>query len=296
MTGAPDQIRPIVASELGQEVSPAVLAMTRAIVARHQASSEACLFYGSCLRDRADRDRVLDFYLLVDDYRSFHGAFLPALINRLLPPNVYYIETPFEQRTLRAKYAVVSLDGFETRCTARALLPTLWARMAQPCALTYAKSDGARARMVEALAQAIETSARQTLPLMAAGFGARALWVRAFRESYRTELRAEQPGRAAQLVEAYGARYDALGFAETPAGGARAAAFKWFLRRLLGRLAHVLRLIKNAHTFTDGLDYVLWKIEQHSGVHTEPTPWQRRHPLLAAPLLAWRLYRAKAFR
>ncbi|MEM7222921.1 MAG: hypothetical protein AAF495_08095 [Pseudomonadota bacterium] len=296
MAGPGPLIRQTVGAELAQSVSPAVAAMSEAIVQRHGAPVEACLFYGSCLRDKEDRDRVLDFYLLASDYRSFHGRWWPALLNRLLPPSVYYIETPFEGRTLRAKYAVLSLADFERRCTARALLPTLWARMAQPCALIYAKSDRARARMTEALARAVETTAEAALPLMASGFAAPNLWVRAFRESYRTELRAERPGRAEQLVASYGARYESFGTDWGRPTSRQRAAATWLLRRLLGRIAHVLRLIKTAHTFTNGLDYVLWKIEQHSGVHTEPTPWQRRHPILAAPLLAWRLYRAKAIR
>jgi hypothetical protein len=61
-------------------------------------------------------------------------------------------------------------------------------------------------------------------------------------------------------------------------------------------MLHVLRLAKAAFTFAGGLDYILWKIARHSGVTAEPTPWQRRHPLMAAPVLAWRLYRRGAFR
>ena len=75
-----------------------------------------------------------------------------------------------------------------------------------------------------------------------------------------------------------------------------AARRRWWWRRRLGKGVQVLRLCKAAYTFTDGLDYVLWKIEQHSGVRAEPSDWQRRHPLLAAPSLAWRLYRRRAFR
>jgi hypothetical protein len=58
----------------------------------------------------------------------------------------------------------------------------------------------------------------------------------------------------------------------------------------------LLRLAKGAFTFVGGVDYLLWKIERHSGVKTTVTAWQRRHPLLAAPGLAWRLYRRGAFR
>jgi len=58
----------------------------------------------------------------------------------------------------------------------------------------------------------------------------------------------------------------------------------------------VLRLGKAAFTFNDPLDYVLWKVERHSGIHVEPTALQRRHPLLFAWPLLWRLYRRGGFR
>jgi hypothetical protein len=70
----------------------------------------------------------------------------------------------------------------------------------------------------------------------------------------------------------------------------------WALRGVVGRALSVLRLAKGAFTFDGGLDYILWKIARHSGVTTAVAPWQRRHPLLAAPGLVWRLYRRGAFR
>ena len=149
-------------------------------------------------------------------------------------------------------------------------------------------------------------------------FTAEQLWTRAFRESYGTEMRSERSNRPRDLYQAYGERYDRITLAALPAsgvqavggeppnplrfrhrispGGRRAAALRWRLRRLAGKSLHVFRLVKAAYTFDGGLDYVLWKIENHSGVRTEPTPWQRRHPLIAAPGLAWRLYRRGAFR
>jgi hypothetical protein len=42
-------------------------------------------------------------------------------------------------------------------------------------------------------------------------------------------------------------------------------------------------------TFDNAVDYVAWKIERHSGYRIEPTPFQRRHPLLAAPALYLKL-------
>ena len=319
------QLAEIVEAELRQPVSDAVLAVAQEIRRRHGDSVLGCLFYGSCLRDGQDEGRVLDFYTLVDSYRGFHGKPVMAFLNKLVPPNVYYMEMPFAGRTLRAKYAVVSLAALSRDSSPAALVPTIWARMAQPCALPYARDAQVRERVRDSLVQAVRTTASQTLPLLPDRFSASDLWTRAFRESYRTEFRAERVGRSEVLHGAAVERYAGLTAAalageawpletdDTSAdeGGMRAAPLfahaadggrrrqaerRWYWRRQAGRCLHVLRLIKNAHTFTDGLDYVLWKIETHSGIRTEPTAWQRRHPLLAAPNLAWRLYRKGAFR
>lgn len=308
----------LVAAELDRPLPGAATAMAEAIRARHGAALLACLFYGSCLRDGVVEGRVLDFYAVASNYRSFHGRRLPALLNRLLPPNVYYIETEHEGRRLRAKYAVVSLADLGRDSSARAVQPTLWARLAQPCALAWARDGAVRKRMVAALAEAAGTTLAAALPLMPVRFSARAIWVRAFAESYRTELRSESGNRPEVIVDAAPERYarlaelvlPALGAAaeegkagdaarfrhEAAPGPARRAARRWRRRRWLGRVLHVLRLAKAAYTFSGGLDYILWKIESHSGVRAEPTPWQRRHPLIAAPGLAWRLYRRGAFR
>ena len=330
MSADTPEIAPIVEAELAQPVSAAVVAAAEEIRRRHGESVGACLFYGSCLRDGQDEDRVLDFYALVDSYRAFHGRRLMAFLNALVPPNVYYLEMPFEDRVVRAKYAVVSLEALARDATSAALVPTIWARMAQPCALPYARDHEVRQQVRDALVSAIRTTASQVLDLLPPEFSARDLWTRAFRESYRTEFRAERTGRSEVLHAAAVERYDrlaapALGTQawsvspgpvspepvspETERAGPgprfghpaearrrRKAERRWYRRRIAGRCLHVLRLIKNAYTFTDGLDYVLWKIETHSGIRTEPTPWQRRHPLLAAPGLAWRLYRKGAFR
>jgi hypothetical protein len=56
----------------------------------------------------------------------------------------------------------------------------------------------------------------------------------------------------------------------------------------------VLRLAKAAFTFSGGIDYLAWKINRHAGADIVITPWQRRHPLLAAVTLVPRLLRQGA--
>ena len=39
--------------------------------------------------------------------------------------------------------------------------------------------------------------------------------------------------------------------------------------------------------------YAAWKIERHTGVPVKLTPWRERHPILAAPLVLWQVWRSK---
>jgi hypothetical protein len=314
----PGPVGATIRAELRQPVTAAVSAAAEEIRRRHGSALVACLFYGSCLRDGQDEGRVIDFYAIAGTYRRFHGSRLSAILNTLLPPNVYYLETRSNGRVVRAKYAVVSWRQLMRDTTAAAFQSSLWGRLAQPCALVYARDAEVERQITAALARAVETLAGQTLALMPGEFTAEQLWTRAFRESYGTELRSERSNRPRDLYLAYSDRYDSLTVAALPvsgipavggepssparlrhqlgAGARRAARLRWWLRRWVGKSLHVLRLVKAAYTFKDGLDYILWKIEKHSGVREEPTPWQRRHPLMAAPVLAWRLVRRGAFR
>ncbi|HCU88652.1 MAG TPA: hypothetical protein DGR97_01825, partial [Gammaproteobacteria bacterium] len=137
-------------------------------------------------------------------------------------------------------------------------------------------------------------------------------------ESYRTELRPETPEVSVNLTKSSAGRYRTLTaialaereniktiasincaeefIAEIPEGQRWLARQAWRLRRPHGKLINLLRIIKAAFTFDGGVDYVLWKIERHSGIKVEATPLLRRHPLLACWPIVWRLYRAGAFR
>ena len=298
MAGDLDSLMGALAEEAARPVHPAVMAAADAIRARHAGAAVATLFYGSCLRRGGgmapDPDGVLDFYLLVDGYGgAYPGRPLLAAANAVLAPNVFYVETPWRGGVLRAKYAVMTLGRFARGASRRSLQPMVWARFAQPARLLWARDDGARRAVVAALAEAMVTMVGAALPRSGVGAPAE-IWLRAFAESYRAELRPEPAGQARALFEADRERYERLTpWALALAGGGGAP---WVLRRLAGKLLNLLRLIKAAFTYDGAIDYLLWKIERHSGVAARATPWQRRHPLLAAPALAWRLYRLGAFR
>lgn len=312
------QLEKLIGSEASAPVSLAAETAARAIQAKHNGPIVAIIFYGSCLREESDDGKVLDFYVIADSYRSFHPNKLLAVLNALVPPNVYYFEVPFDGRKIRAKYAVISLRAFERRSQPGALLPSIWCRFSQPVRLLYARDAVDRERVLSALTACVLTTMKSVSPLMSERFDGEGLWTRVFAESYATELRAERAQHPQKLYALAASTYieltatavrlgllpnctpapDRLGMVDhkSTAGDRIRVAFIWALRRLVGKVLSVLRLLKGAFTFTNGLDYLLWKIERHSGVHLEPTGWQRRHPVLASPKLAWHLYRCGAFR
>jgi hypothetical protein len=95
----PDKLESLVADELAQPVDPKVAALAAAIARTHGKASRAVLFYGSCLREKQLDGLMLDFYLIVSDYRSAYDRRWLSLANRLIPPNVF----PFEAGGLTAK-------------------------------------------------------------------------------------------------------------------------------------------------------------------------------------------------
>ncbi|WP_299399105.1 hypothetical protein [Pelagibius sp.] len=316
------ELEALLQAEVQRPVAPSVAqpiaAIAEAAKQRHGAVA-ATLFYGSCLGRETLEGRIADLYLLVDSYADAHRSGLSALANRALPPNVYYLETrDAEGAVVRAKYAVCSLADFAAGAGGRWFHPYLWARFAQPCRLVYSRDADVRAQVTSVLARSVLHTVTEGAALMQSNFTVEDLWTATFRETYRTELRAEGPDRVKDLYDANRQYFEALGKAAlfalkvpavagqdgAPAGPTRYACpapggspqSKWRLRRVQGKLLSVLRLMKAAFTFADGPDYLAWKIERHSGVAVTLTPWQRRHPLLAAPLLFWQLYRRGAFR
>jgi hypothetical protein len=291
--------------------------LAEALLARHGDAVQAILLYGSCYR-RGDDDGLVDLYVLVDGYRSVHGAGLAALANWLLPPNVYLHELPRGDRVLRAKYAVLSLAGLERGTGPAAFHPYFWARFAQPAALLYARTEAVAARVRAALAQARATFVARVVPMLPREFDARLLWQRGLLLSYGAELRAERPEGVHALYAAAAAHYEGVTrlalaralLAATAVGASAAARYRvelgagrrlgarlgWLARQGLGKVLSVLRLVKGLFTFQGGPDYVLWKIQRHSGVAMQLSPRARRFPLLAAWAIAWRLYRRRAFR
>lgn len=308
----------VVTQPNSRPIPKAIRLVGSALSTKYGPSALGVLLYGSCLRAGTDHDSLVDCYVLVDHYRSVYRKTWLALFNRWLPPNVFYWEVPVEERIVRVKYAVLSLADFERSVSPQWFHSYFWARFAQPTVLLVVSSQAIQQRILNGLGMAALTFIRNALPRVSGRFTARELWSVGLSLSYGAELRAESSGRADTLWKSDSDYYEELTHAVisshlpdvqvVPQQEGHAYVFEgagwerfnnrvgWILRRWQGKILSVLRLMKGAFTFHGGLDYLLWKIERHSGVKIELTPAQRRHPILTGLGTFWRLYRKGAFR
>lgn len=255
----------------------------------------AVLYYGSTLRT-GDLSGLLDFYVLTrrPHRRGFHGA-----VERLLWPEVSYHE--FEG--LKAKAATLPLSVFRQAAEGRTLDTTIWTRFVQPAAIAWSAGDDEE--VVQAVAEAVKTASRYAAALGPQQGPPDAYWTALFRKTYAAEFRVESPDRADAVLGSNAGRFaDLLG----PAWRAAGVEFSemagtywpnkrglpgWALRSALGKPLNLARLAKAAFTFDGAARYAAYKIEKHTGVALEVTPFRERHPILAAPGVLWTLRKAR---
>lgn len=288
--------------ELSRPVQAEARAFAKTLANDFHGAVLAVLYYGSCLRTGKIDGMMLDFYVLVSDYKTAHRHFFSSFGNSLVPPNVYYREISFNERTIRAKVAVLSLEDFEKRVTPDGLNVSLWARFTQPSRLVFTRDEKTKKIVITSVAKAALTMAREVFPLLAGSREPKSIWVEGLRRTYGAEFRSEDATKAGEILEENSKYFNAL----TPlvleslkAGNLpREGALKrrWVWRKMNGKTVSLLRLIKAMFTFQGGIDYLAWKIRRSSGVEVKIKPWHRRLPLLAGVVLFIQLRWKGAFR
>ncbi|ANU06861.1 hypothetical protein [Paraurantiacibacter namhicola] len=268
-----------------------------------EANALAVLFYGSNLRT-GSLEGVLDFYVLTGGARE-----------KGIWPRVSYREFDQADGTrLRAKIATMNMATFAHAASGTSRDTTIWSRFVQPCAAIWTRDDAAARKLEAALDDAAQTAALLAAALGPPSAPERAYWKGLFRATYKAELRVEAPGREAQILDVNASHFDgllapALERAGVPvsqegdmlhvtmAEKRRAEVLAWWKKRQrLGKPINLLRLAKATTTFEGAARYGAWKLERHSGIALEMTPFRERHPILAAPGAALEYWRKKRTR
>ncbi len=295
----PQALLDLIKEETAQAVSADVAALCD--VLKTKGNIAAILFYGSGLWKTGQNDAMYDFYVLVDHTKDVEKRPLQATFGRLLPPNVYVLQTNQGDRTVRCKYALMTQDQFANATLGKSLTPQIWARFAQPSRLVFVRDADTRIRTLESLAQAVITFHRKILPLTADHADTRTIWLTGLHHTYGAELRAEKPERTQALYTANEKSFKmrtsfCLPVLNSVPRNVKIKKLENILIKPLLKLITFVRLMKATTTFDGAVDYALWKIERQSGVKMQATDFQRRHPLIAAWPLLWRLYKQGGFR
>ncbi|GAA4047850.1 hypothetical protein [Parerythrobacter jejuensis] len=286
-----------IAVQLRQDVRPEVAAYAQALA--EEAGAMAALFYGSNLRT-GSLEGVLDFYVL-----------LPGKQQEKIWPKVSYHECDLGGAVLRAKVATLSFEQFAKACRGESRDTTIWARFVQPSALVWLAGEPLVDGVVNAIAQAARTAARLAVALGPDSGVAEDYWRALFQATYQAEFRVEKAGREDSILsanaehfagllplalEADGIRFTQEGSVLTPElgpGQRKEIRHWWARRRRFGKPLNLLRLAKATTTFEGAASYAAWKVERHTGVKIEVTPFRERHPLMAAPGALFEVLRAR---
>ena len=295
----------LVSEELRAPAPPHAVMFAQRLVEAFEAPV-AVLFYGSILRT-GDLEGVMDFYVLTAGPRSGWRG----LAGRVLWPDVSYHEVEHQGRTLRAKVAAMTLAQFQNAVLGQGIDTTIWTRFVQPSALVWTVDSAIGDAVIEAVAEAARTATRFAAALGPHEGPPDAYWSALFQQTYAAEFRVEKGGRERSILAFEPQRYENLlvacwreqGLLDIVSRGAvqpnlsaedhKRLNAAWRVRRSLGKPLNLARLIKAAFTFEGAARYAVWKIERHTGLSVPLTPWRERHPVLAAPGVLWRLWRAR---
>ncbi|MBD2843111.1 hypothetical protein [Erythrobacter rubeus] len=292
-----DNLTDRLARQIDAAINPAVAEFARALA--EQAGARAVLFYGSNLRT-GSLEGVLDFYIL----RA--GEDDPAIW-----PVVSYHEREHEGTVLRAKVATMTLATFARAAAGELKDTTIWARFVQPSALVWSADERAREEVIQALSSAAQTAARLAVALGPESGTAEDYWRALFRATYKAEFRVEKAGRENDILSVNAAHFagllplalEASGIAFTWEGERITPALSdkrrseilgwWKVRQRLGKPLNFIRLLKASTTFEGATRYAAWKVERHTGMPVEVTPFREKYPILAAPGVLLSLWRHK---
>jgi len=264
--------------------------------------TKAVVGYGSWYEPALRKPRSFpDLYVIVDDYERYHDRWLHAWMNRVLPPNVYFLWDERDgRREVCGKYNVISVAGLERECGPA--LHDLYnaGRMTKLVWIAWVRDLPSRAWLIARLADAHQTLVPVALGFVPERFGCDEFSLQLLGLSYRAEPRLEGWEYVRALHAAHLGYYRTLhgvlleSFARStpllaaePGGFRKLAHPQWAeierrARRLIrrGRRRGYLRWPRIVLTEPNLVDLAANEAERKAGVRIRITPRLRRHPLL----------------
>jgi len=291
-------------------LSPEATAWAERVAAVFGPAAVAILHYGSRAQNRDPRpDSPYDFVVVVSGYPEAYAAARTSLgkefhpgravwLARILPPNSIAIRRPGSRDPVEAKCLVISRDDFARECSPRARDHFLQTRVTQQVLLAWARDEAGATAVLGMVRAAVEHALDWAPVFLPPSFDLDAFCRIVIAVPYAHELRAEAGGHAVVLFDAqrdrlrelYGPvlergvqdgtlRRDGSAYQLVSAPGWwRKGCVRSYFRRSKWRTS--ARLLKHPFLYDGWLDYLLRKVERHTGQRIELTARERRHPLL----------------
>ena len=135
---------------------------------------------------------------------------------------------------------------------------------------------------------------KKVYPLLPPDFTSKAFWLLALSLTYSSELRTESAGRSEIIYsqeEVFYNEVTSICKQELVQPNSRSAIqwlckVSWMVRSVFGKFLSVVRLLKATLTFTNGIDYIAWKIERHTGESVIVSKRLRKYPWIFLLALA----------
>lgn len=275
-----------------------------ALASQFDKSLVAVIFYGSCMHTREYSDSMLDFYVVVDNYHSAYSSRWYAVANKVLPPNVFYLQVNLEGQAYRAKFAVMSKSGLLAGVSKTSFHSYFWARFTQPLSFIYVRDQDVKSWITDIQYLAVNTFTSTVIPMLSDEFTSQELWVKGLQLTYSAELRTETKQRAVTIYQSNCEYYDGISKTLLPGenesyrstGKLNFSSLRWKIRIVVGKILSVLRLMKATTTFANGVDYIAWKIQRHTGEEIEISDKLRKYPWIYCWPVLLRLYKEGKFR
>jgi hypothetical protein len=306
--GLSERLRPRVLPEAGGH--PQARAAAEALAAVAGDSLAGVVFFGSRKSGAGfDRHSAWDFFAVTRRYAGFYRRLrsagrlrrrpgLVAALNAVLPPNQLRIALEGSAGPVTAKCAVIDIETLERATSAARRDHFCAGRLFQPVEVVYAADPRTAERLFDCVLSAHRQTWTWARPWLPERFDADAYYRSALEVSLAGEIRPESSRRAMTLWEAQVehrravypwllAELEQRGELVGDGGAWRPARAPGALERLrlrlyfaVSKVRATLRWFKYVVTFDDWLDYILQKVERHTGRRIELTPAQKRYPLV----------------
>lgn len=262
------------------------------ILDRHPNNILAIMVYGSVLNPNTKTaTSTPDFYVVVDNYKSFYEKSLDRFLNQHLPPNIYHLQA----NQTDFKYCVISLEDLQREVSENAKDVYHLGRFSKTMGIVWARDDDARKQIVEIQVSAIRAVTKKVLMSLKGTFSLEEFIKRSLFLSYQGDVRIESPDKVDRLMNAEKKYYeDIFSTALAEQGYVRAdtdtaysidkspmkkaidqISFKKFISS--SKIRAQSRWPKNMFTVDNWLDYILAKIERSHGIKIEMSPHERKY-------------------